>query len=188
MTFIPRPWARFATMEPTLPIPTIPRVLLQTSVPIYFFFSHLPAFMVAVASGIIFARDIIMAIVCSPVVMVLPPGVFMITMPLLLAASISTLSRPTPARATTLSLSAFSINSCVTLVALLIASPSYSLITPLSSLGVRFVITSTSIPGAFLNISTASFDRLSLTRTFFMKFSPFVHYKSFPDIPFPDPQ
>jgi len=87
-------------------------------------FSHLPPFMEAVACGICRARANIMAMECSPVVIVLPPGVFMTTMPRLLAALTSTLSTPMPARPTTLRLSAFSIISFVTFVELRIASPS----------------------------------------------------------------
>jgi len=88
------------------------------------FLSHLPLFMEAVACGICRARANIMAIVCSPVVIVLPPGVFMTTMPRLLAALTSTLSTPMPARPTTFSLSALSMISLVTFVALRIARPS----------------------------------------------------------------
>ena len=80
--------------------------------------------MEAVAWGICRASESIMAMVCSPVVIVLPSGVFMTTMPRLLAASISTLSTPTPARATTLSFPACSRTSFVTFVALRMARPS----------------------------------------------------------------
>jgi len=43
-------------------------------------------------------KAIIMAMVCSAVVMTLPAGVFITMMPRLVAAGMSTLSRPMPAR------------------------------------------------------------------------------------------
>src|SRR3989442_15136204 len=52
----------------------------------------------------------------SAVEMVLPPGVFMTTIPRCVAASTSTLSTPTPARPTTRSLGAASTTFLVTLV------------------------------------------------------------------------
>ena len=58
-----------------------------------------------------------MPMVCSAVVTVLPPGVFMTTTPFLVAAGMSTLSRPLPARPMTLSFAAFSSSAAVTLVA-----------------------------------------------------------------------
>ena len=45
------------------------------------FFSHLPALVEAVASGICRASANIMAMACSAVVMVLPSGVFITTTP-----------------------------------------------------------------------------------------------------------
>src|SRR5438128_4001200 len=54
--------------------------------------------------------------VSSAVEMVLPPGVFITTMPLWVAASTSTLSVPTPARPTTRSFGAASMRFFVTLV------------------------------------------------------------------------
>ena len=58
------------------------------------------------------------AIVCSAAAIVLPPGVFMQTMPRRVAASTSTLSRPTPARPITSRAGAAPITSAVTRVAL----------------------------------------------------------------------
>ena len=63
--------------------------------------------------------------VCSAAAMVLPPGVFMQTMPRRVAASTSTLSRPTPARPITSSAGAASITSAVTRVALRTTRPAY---------------------------------------------------------------
>ena len=80
--------------------------------------------MEASAAGIWRATANIIAIACSAVVMELPKGVFITTIPLALAAGMSTLSTPIPARPTTFRLSAFAISSAVTLVADRIASPS----------------------------------------------------------------
>jgi hypothetical protein len=54
---------------------------------------------------------------CSAVVTALPVGVFMTTMPRLLAAGMSTLSTPMPARPTTRRLSAAAMTFGVTVVA-----------------------------------------------------------------------
>ena len=87
------------------------------------------------AWGMFRARAIIRDRACSPVVMVLPPGVFITTMPALLAAGMSTLSRPVPARPTTFSRGAAAMSSAVTLVALRITRASASLMTSFSSSG-----------------------------------------------------
>jgi len=106
-----------------------------------------------------------MPMVCSAVVTVLPPGVFMTTTPFLVAAGISTLSRPLPARPTTLSFAAFSSRPAVTLVADRMMSASYSpMIFSISSTEV-LLRASTSSP-AFLSMSTPTGARLSLMRTF----------------------
>ena len=63
-------------------------------------------------------------IACSAVVMELPNGVFMTTIPLAVAASTSMLSTPMPARPITLRFSAASRTFDVTLVAERTASPS----------------------------------------------------------------
>ena len=88
------------------------------------FFSHFPARVLAVASGICRARANIIAMACSAVVMALPLGVFMTTTPRAVADFTSTLSTPMPARPTTRSRGAASSSSRVTLVAERIASPS----------------------------------------------------------------
>jgi hypothetical protein len=68
--------------------------------------------------------DNIMVTACSAVVTTLPSGVFITTMPRRVASGMSTLSRPIPARPTTLSRCASDNKSAVTLVALRITSPS----------------------------------------------------------------
>ena len=118
-TFILRPCALSATTLPMLPTPSIPSVLPVISVPSNFFFSHSPFRIEAVAWGIFLARATSMATACSAVVIVFPPGVFITTIPFLVAAAVSILSTPVPALPMTLRLSAASIISAVTFVALL---------------------------------------------------------------------
>ena len=91
-------------MLPMLPAPISPSVLLVSSTPIKRFFSHLPAWVEASASGSWRASANISAIACSAVVIELPNGVFMTTTPFADAAGMSTLSTPIPARPTTFNL------------------------------------------------------------------------------------
>ena len=116
--------ARSATIEPILPQPIRPRILKLSSVPMKRFFSHLPAWVEALASGICRATANIRAMACSAVVMALPNGVFMTTTPCAVADLMSTLSTPMPARPTTLSFLASARTSAVTLVAERMARPS----------------------------------------------------------------
>ncbi|OIQ73810.1 hypothetical protein GALL_445510 [mine drainage metagenome] len=88
-------------------------------------FSHLPAWVEALASGIWRAAANIIAMACSAVVIELPNGVFITITPFFEAAGISTLSTPIPARPITFRLVAFSSSLSVTLVAERIARPSY---------------------------------------------------------------
>ena len=128
-------------------------------------FSHFPAFMDVVACGIRRLMAQIIDIVCSAVVTVLPPGVFMTTMPRRVAAGVSTLSRPEPARPTTFSFSAAAISSAVTFVPDRTIKPSASLISLNSSSFGIFDFTTTVKP-ACSRRSTPCFERLSLTRIF----------------------
>ena len=132
-----------------------------------FFFSHLPAAIDALACGILRAAANIRASACSAVVTVLPPGVFITTIPFLDAATLSTLSSPEPALPTTLSCEAASINSAVTFVALRMTRPEYSPMMAFSSSGLRPVLISTSRPASF-RISTHFDEMLSLMSTFFI--------------------
>ena len=120
-----RPSARSATIEPILPAPMSPSVLLVTSTPMKRFFSHLLARVEASASGSWRASAIIMAMACSAVVIELPKGVFITMMPFLVAAGISTLSTPMPARPITLRLLAAAMIFSVILEAERMARPSY---------------------------------------------------------------
>ena len=146
ITFILRPCARDATIEPIFPAPISPSVLPVTSTPMKSLLGHSPAWVRRSAAGIWRASAMIIAIACSAVVIELPNGVFMTTTPLPLAYGISTLSTPMPARPITLRLVAASRISGVTLVEERIARPSYSLMTAFSSSGVMPVFTSTSQP------------------------------------------
>src|SRR6516165_240501 len=166
MTFIFRPSARSATIEPTLPQPIMPSVLPKISTPRNLFFSHLPARVELSASGICRANASISEIACSAVVIELPNGVFMTMMPRAVAAAISTLSTPIPARPMTFSPLAFSKSLAVTLVAERMASPSKPLMASASlSLSLpRLGWKSTSTPRS-LKICTAAGDSASEMRT-----------------------
>ena len=72
-----------------MPSPITPSTLLKTSLPCSFFFSQSPDFNVEVPQGMLRVKAIIMAMVCSAVVMTLPVGVFITTTPRLVAAGIS---------------------------------------------------------------------------------------------------
>ena len=97
---------------------------MNSSTPMKRFFSHLPAWVEALASGICRASAIIMESACSAVVTALPKGVFITTMPRAEAAGISTSSTPMPARPITFKFLAVSRIFGVTLVAERMASPS----------------------------------------------------------------
>ena len=107
-----------------LPPPIRPSVLPVISTPMNRDFSHLPARVEASAAGICRATANIIAMACSAVVIELPKGVFITTIPFAEAAGMSTLSTPIPARPITRRLPALAISSAVTLVAERIASPS----------------------------------------------------------------
>src|SRR5580658_9464056 len=158
--------ARSATMEPTLPQPMMPSVLEKISTPRNLFFSHLPARVEASASGICRASESISVIACSAVVIELPNGVFITMIPRAVAAAISTLSTPMPARPITLRLFACSSILAVTLVAERMASPSKPLMAAASlSLSLpRLGWKSTSTPRS-LKMATAAGDSASEIRT-----------------------
>ena len=158
--------ARSATIEPILPQPMTPSVLEKISTPRNLFFSHFPARVDASASGICRASDSISVMACSAVVIELPNGVFMTMMPRAVAAGISTLSTPMPARPITFSPLAFSRSLAVTLVAERMARPSKPSIAAASlSLSLpRFGWKSTVTPRS-LKIWTAAGESASEIRT-----------------------
>src|SRR5512143_2129989 len=172
ITTILTPSARSATTFPMAPRPTTPRTLSVISVPMNLFFSHFPAFIEAVACGIWRERAIIIEMACSPVVTVFRPGVFITTTPFLVAATLSMLSVPLPARPITLMRDACSKHAAVAFVAPRTTTASYWLMAAASSSGVIFPFTSTSIP-SFVNTSMPTFCRLSSARTFMRVFSCF---------------
>ena len=106
------------------PQPMTPSVLPVSSTPMKRFFSHLPAWVETSAVGICRASANISAIACSAVVIELPNGVFITITPRAVAAGMSTLSTPMPARPTTFSFVARSSSLAVTLVLERMASPS----------------------------------------------------------------
>ena len=152
-------------MAPMLPQPMTPSTLPVSSLPMKRDFSHLPAWVERSAAGICRARAKIMAMVCSAVVMELPSGVFITTMPRAVAAGMSTLSTPMPARPTTFSFSAAAMISAVTLVAERMARPSKAPMQAFSSSGVMPGFTSTSTPRS-RKISAARALNLSEINTF----------------------
>ncbi len=159
-----RPSARSATIVPILPQPIRPSVLPVSSTPMKRDFSHLPAWVDMSAAGIWRAVANSMAMACSAVVMVLPWGVFITTTPRAVAAGMSTLSTPMPARPITLRFSAAASRSAVTLVADRMARPSYWPMIAFCSSGERPGLKSTSTPRS-RKISIARSDSLSEIRT-----------------------
>src|SRR5580704_3119705 len=164
MTRIFRPLARSATMLPILPAPIRPSTLPVISTPMNRFFSHLPAWVEALAAGRSRARASISEMACSAVVMELPKGVFMTMTPAAVAAGISTLSTPMPARATTFSFLAALMTSAVILVAERMAMPSYLSTTASNSSLVMSGLLSISTPRS-LKMATAAGESLSAIRT-----------------------
>ena len=138
---------------------------MHSSRPWNFFFSHLPAFIEAAAWGMFRLRAMSMDRACSAVVTVLPPGVFMTAIPRWLAAGMSMLSSPVPARPTTFRRSLTPIRSARSLVRLRTTSASNSLILSRRSSGEIWWSTTVSISGYRAKISTPLGDRLSVTST-----------------------
>ena len=153
-TSIPNALALFATSYPILPKPTIPIVFCQSSVPLSFFFSHRSFFIELSARAIFLARANMSEKTISATETEGASGVFWTETPFASAAFLSTLSRPTPALTTSLSLSDASITSLVIFVALLTTTPSKPLIC--FSMGPSFStsLNTISSPAAF-NFATA---------------------------------
>ncbi len=153
-------------MEPMLPQPMMPSVLPVSSRPMKRFFSHLPAWVEASAAAIWRDTANIIAMACSAVVMELPKGVFITMTPARLAAGMSTLSTPMPARPITLRFLAAARTFSVTFVAERMARPSTSFTASRSaSLSLpRFGSKRTSTPRS-RKICTAASDSASEMRT-----------------------
>jgi hypothetical protein len=111
------------------------------------FFSHLPDWVDWSACGISRASAKSIAIACSAVVIELPKGVFITTIPRADAAGTSIVSTPIPARPMTFSRGkAASIAAAPTLVELRTARPSYFPMTAANSSGDSPGLSSISIP------------------------------------------
>src|SRR3954454_21075854 len=114
----PNALIRCATRTPIRPRPTTPIVLSVTSTPVKRLRFHSPDFKLDVACGTRRATDSNSAIACSAAETMLEVGALTMRTPRAVAAGTSTLSRPTPARATTLSRSPAAMASASTVVAL----------------------------------------------------------------------
>ena len=135
---------------PIRPKPITPSFFCQSSVPLSFFFSHLSSFMELSATGTFLARANIRAKTISATDTDGASGVFITFTPCVLAASWSTLSRPTPARTISFRLSAAAMTSFVIFVALRITTQSNPLIC--SSIGPSFSLSLRTIsrPASFI--------------------------------------
>src|SRR4051812_23119183 len=162
---MPKPSARCATSWPMRPKPSTPSVFSYSSTPLKDERSQAPPVSEPCACGTLRASASSIASVCSAAVITFDCGAFATTTPRLVAASTSTLSTPTPARPTTLSRSARSIRSPVSLVAERIRMPSNSAMRRSSSPSAQSIPSSTSSP-ASRSSCTPDTPIFSLTRTF----------------------
>src|SRR5215218_4027078 len=156
-------------MRPTCPRPIRPSVLSATSTPLNLLRCHSPARRVLSAAGMCLAAASMSPKVCSPAAIVLLSGALATMMPRLVAAPMSMLSTPIPARPMVLRFSACSMTSAVTFVTLRMISPSYSPIFSRSSSGESPRSTSTS--NSCFSSSTPLSARASVMSTF-TKLSP----------------
>src|SRR6185437_13857022 len=164
MTFILSPTARSAAWRPMLPRPITPSVLPAISVPMYFFFSQIPCFMLWAACGILRASENMRPMASSAAAAAFPCGVLITRIPFSVVAVTSKIKTPTPARPMILSLPGLARVSALILLAERTPTPWYSPITAASSSGFMPVFTSTVNP-ALLRISTAFLDMSSAMRT-----------------------
>src|SRR5918993_1377273 len=114
---MPKALQRWATSAPTRPSPTIPRVLPYSSAPWKRLRSQRPSRRAAWAWGMLRAWARIRATVCSAAEMTFDWGALTTMIPSRVAAATSTLSRPMPARPTTLRSRPVSSTSASTRVA-----------------------------------------------------------------------
>ena len=162
ITSISNPCARLATSVPMLPRPTMPSVFPRISTPVKRARCHSPRRTEASACGIQRATASSSPIVCSAAAVMLPRGAFTTRMPRRVAASISMLSTPTPARPTTRSRRPASKTFSPTLVALRTTRASKAGMASTSWASVSPVRTSTS--PAWRSLRRPSSARLSATR------------------------
>ncbi|CAB4759324.1 unannotated protein [freshwater metagenome] len=117
MTSIPNACMRWATNWPIRPKPTIPRVFSNSSAPVNLERAHLPFRSAACAGDIKRADASNNEIASSAALTMLDVGALTTMTPAAVAAGISTLSKPTPARAITFKPFAAAIASASILVA-----------------------------------------------------------------------
>src|SRR5215813_689373 len=118
MTCMPKLISRCATSVPIRPKPRMPATLPLSSTPVNFDRFHSPALSDAAACGTLRATASSSAVACSAALTMLELGALTTITPALVAASTSTLSRPTPARATTRRFGAWASASASIFVAL----------------------------------------------------------------------
>src|SRR5215475_8743371 len=99
MTCMPKLISRCATSVPIRPKPRMPATLPLSSTPVNFDRFHSPALSDAAACGTLRATASSSAVASSAALTMLELGALTTITPALVAASTSTLSRPTPARA-----------------------------------------------------------------------------------------
>jgi len=136
--------ARSAIAPPILPTPTMPRVLPRSSTPVKALRFHSPRRTEASAAATRRARAKRRASACSAAAMVLPVGALTTVMPAWVAASMSTLSTPTPARPITVRRVPAAIIAASTFTWLRTRRASYSGRIARYSSGVRPIRSSTS--------------------------------------------
>src|SRR5690554_1031269 len=117
MRLAPKPARRCATRVPMRPRPTMPIVFSKSSMPVYLDRFHSPAFIDWLASGMKRASERMWPTASSAAEMMLEVGALTTMTPAVVAVLMSTLSRPTPARAITLSRGAPAIASASIFVA-----------------------------------------------------------------------
>ena len=145
---IPKAAARCATSFPIRPKPTTPKVLSNSSTPSHLLRSQRPSFKALCACGTLRATASNIAMVCSAADTMFDSGAFATITPRRVADSTSTLSRPTPARPTTMRESAAAINASSTWVADRTMRAWAPLMAEWSCSGDNPVCTSTSWPAA----------------------------------------
>ena len=118
MTRMPNALSRSATRTPIRPSPRMPATLPSSSTPVKVDRFHSPARSEAAACGTLRATASSSPTACSAALTMLDVGAFTTITPARVAASTSTLSRPTPARATTCRRGAWASASASIVVAL----------------------------------------------------------------------
>ena len=154
---------RCATSWPILPRPTTPTVLPFSSTPVYALRFHCPLRRLASAAGMCRAVASSRAIACSAAETMFDVGALTTITPRAVAAGTSTLSRPTPARATTFSRVVAASASASTLVADRTSSASASASAP--SRAGRSVPSTWRISTSSPSIATAEGASFSASRT-----------------------